>query len=173
VVTHIWEPRWFKTMYTMQGKPNTHDTYASCTGPRTPHIRYLWAVPVHGNLSCWPNRVGHTLLLPRKRASDTIPYTSADQSTGPPPSFSPNITIEAVMNTKHLLMNRLHRSTGPISPVCDQYVQYLLTGANPSVLNQHRWGYNLGGASLPLHTPQPSQPMVLRFPPKGPAWSPN
>jgi hypothetical protein len=28
----------------------------------------------------------------------------------------------------------------PISPVCDQYVKYLLVGANPSVLNQHRWG---------------------------------
>jgi hypothetical protein len=30
--------------------------------------------------------------------------------------------------------------TGPISSACDRYVQYLLTGANPSVLNQHRWG---------------------------------
>jgi hypothetical protein len=32
------------------------------------------------------------------------------------------------------------RLTGPISPACDQYVQYLLTGANPLVLNRHRWG---------------------------------
>jgi hypothetical protein len=32
------------------------------------------------------------------------------------------------------------RLTGPISPACDQYVQYLLTGTNPSVLNRHRWG---------------------------------
>jgi hypothetical protein len=29
-------------------------------------------------------------------------------------------------------------------------------------------GYNLGGAGLPHHTPRPSQPTVLRFPPKGP-----
>jgi hypothetical protein len=28
--------------------------------------------------------------------------------------------------------------TGSISPVCYQYVQYLLAGANPSVLNWHR-----------------------------------
>jgi hypothetical protein len=32
-------------------------------------------------------------------------------------------------------------------------------------------GYNLGGVSFPHHTPRPSQPMVLRFPPKGPARS--
>jgi hypothetical protein len=29
------------------------------------------------------------------------------------------------------------RLTRPISPACDRYVQYLLTGANPSVLNRH------------------------------------
>jgi hypothetical protein len=32
-------------------------------------------------------------------------------------------------------------------------------------------GYNLGGAGLPHHTPWLSQPTVLCFPPKGPAWS--
>jgi hypothetical protein len=30
--------------------------------------------------------------------------------------------------------------TGSISPVCDRYVQYLLAGANWTVLNRHRWG---------------------------------
>jgi hypothetical protein len=32
------------------------------------------------------------------------------------------------------------RFTGPISSACDRYVQYLLTGVNPSVLNRHRRG---------------------------------
>jgi hypothetical protein len=32
------------------------------------------------------------------------------------------------------------RLTGHISLACDQYVQYLLTEANPSVLNRHRRG---------------------------------
>jgi hypothetical protein len=32
-------------------------------------------------------------------------------------------------------------------------------------------GYNLGGADLTHHTPQPFQPTVLRFAPKGPARS--
>jgi hypothetical protein len=31
------------------------------------------------------------------------------------------------------------RPTGPISPACDRYVQYLLVRVNPSVLNRHRW----------------------------------
>jgi hypothetical protein len=53
--------------------------------------------------------------------------------------------------------------TEPISPTCDRYVQYLLTGANPSVLNRHRRGYNLGGAGFPYTTPRPSQPAVSTF----------
>jgi hypothetical protein len=32
------------------------------------------------------------------------------------------------------------RLTGPISPIYDRYVQYLLAGANPSVLNRLRRG---------------------------------
>jgi hypothetical protein len=32
------------------------------------------------------------------------------------------------------------RLIGPISPPCDRYVQYMLVGAKPSVLNRHRWG---------------------------------
>jgi hypothetical protein len=32
------------------------------------------------------------------------------------------------------------RFTGPISLACDRYVQYILAGTNPSVLNQHLWG---------------------------------
>jgi hypothetical protein len=32
---------------------------------------------------------------------------------------------------------QLHQLTGHITPVCDRYVQYLLAGANSSVLNRH------------------------------------
>jgi hypothetical protein len=55
------------------------------------------------------------------------------------------------------------RLTGLISPTCDRYVQYLLVGANPSILNRHRWGYNFEGASLPHTTPRPSQPAISTF----------
>jgi hypothetical protein len=32
-------------------------------------------------------------------------------------------------------VTHLHQLNGPITPACDQYVQYLLAGANPSFLN--------------------------------------
>jgi hypothetical protein len=32
-----------------RGKPDQHDMYASHTSPRTPSVRFLWAVPVSGN----------------------------------------------------------------------------------------------------------------------------
>jgi hypothetical protein len=36
--------------------------------------------------------------------------------------------------------HRLYRFTRHISPACDQYIQYLLMRANPSVLNRHKRG---------------------------------
>jgi hypothetical protein len=61
--------------------------------------------------------------------------------------------------------------TGPISPACDRYVQYLLTGINPLVLNRHRRGLphrNLRIAAT-LSPPFPSK--CFTNPPNGPAWS--
>jgi hypothetical protein len=120
-----------------RGKSDQHNTYASHASPRMSGVRFLWVVLVCGNLSQVIISVGRTLLPSRKRAPDTTP-SLAEWSTGPPPSFSPNIASEAVMKAKHLLTNKLHRFTGPITPACDQYAQYLLTGTNLSVLNWHR-----------------------------------
>jgi hypothetical protein len=36
------------------------------------------------------------------------------------------------------VVTQLHQLTGHIILACDRYVQYLLTRANPSVLNRHR-----------------------------------
>jgi hypothetical protein len=55
------------------------------------------------------------------------------------------------------------RLTGPISPTCDCYVQYLLAGPTHRFLTDIGGGYNLGGASLPHTTPRPSQPVVSTF----------
>jgi hypothetical protein len=52
------------------------------------------------------------------------------------------------------------RFTGPISLACDQYVQYLLTGTNPSVLNRHRRG-------LPHRKPQNSHSALPALPFRG------
>jgi hypothetical protein len=96
-----------------KGKPNTHDMYASHASPRTPLVRFLRAVPVRGNLSLAINSVGWTLLLLRKRAPNPSPSTPIDRSTGPPPSFSPNTTIEAVMKAKHVLTTYYISLLGP------------------------------------------------------------
>jgi hypothetical protein len=46
-------------------------------------------------------------------------------------------------------------------PACDRYVQCLLTRANPSVINRHRWELQ----------PWSCQLSTYHFPPKGPARS--
>jgi hypothetical protein len=50
-ITHIQELQWFESMYTLQEKPDTHDTYASYASPRMTYARFLQAVPIHYNLS--------------------------------------------------------------------------------------------------------------------------
>jgi hypothetical protein len=61
------------------------------------------------------------------------------------------------------VVTQIHQLTGPITIVCDRYVQYLLAGANPSVLNRHRRGYNLGGAGFSQTTLWPSWLTVSTF----------
>jgi hypothetical protein len=68
-------------------------------------------------------------------------------------------------------MNMLHQFTGPISPTCDQYVQYLLTRTPHRSLTDTTEGYNFEGSSFLQHSPCPFQPTVIRFPPKGPIRS--
>jgi hypothetical protein len=123
-----------------RGKPDQHDTYTSHASSCTPGIRFLRAVPTRGNLSWDANRFGQIQLLPRKRAPDTIYRTPADRSW----SRGRKLSSCRWPTT---------RLTGPISPICDWYVQYLLLGANPSVLNQHRQGlqpWRLRLATYPL-----------------------
>jgi hypothetical protein len=66
-----------------RGKPDQYDTYAFHTISRMPGLRFLWAVPVHGNLSRGTDRFGQIPLLPRKMAPDIIYSTPVDRSMGP------------------------------------------------------------------------------------------
>jgi hypothetical protein len=127
-------------MYTLQGKPDTHDTYDFCASSRTPLVRFLRAVLVRGNLSWVINSVGQSHYPWEKETPDYIPSMSTAQSAGLHLVSLLLTTIEAVEKAKHPLINKVHRFTGPISPACDQYVQYLLTEANSSVLNRHKRG---------------------------------
>jgi hypothetical protein len=69
------------------------------------------------------------------------------------------------------MVTQLHQLTGSISLACDRYVQYLLTGANPSALNRHRWGLQSWRCRLAIY-PLPDLPNQLSLlSPNGPAWS--
>jgi hypothetical protein len=37
-------------------KPDPHTTYTSHSSPRTPDVRFLWAVLIHDNLSLFPTK---------------------------------------------------------------------------------------------------------------------
>jgi hypothetical protein len=111
-----------------RGKPDQHDMYASHTSPRTPGIRILRAVPVRGNLPRAADRVGRSHCSREKRAPDTIPSTSADQSAGPYPVSLPSQPIKQ-WRKSNIHQQHATRFTGPISPACDRYVQYLLMGS--------------------------------------------
>jgi hypothetical protein len=77
----------------------------TCTLPTLVHVRVQRTLPV-GSPCMWQPFASHpqhwmnpTAL--EKRAPDITP-SPADRSAGPPPSFSPNTTIEVVIKAKHL-----------------------------------------------------------------------
>jgi hypothetical protein len=145
-----------------RGKPDQYATYASHTSPRTPGVCFLWVVPVWGNLWWVIDRI--------EQAHCSWEKGLLAQSTarrwpirGSIPSFSPKPANDAVGAKPSIYQRPATRLTGPTSPICDRYVQYLLVRANPSTLNRHRRGYNLGGAGFSHTTLRPSQPAVSSF----------
>jgi hypothetical protein len=65
----------------------------------------------------------------------TPPLSPAEWPAGPASISLPNTTIEVVRLSQTFVDEYATRLTRPISRACDQYVQYLLAGVNPSVLN--------------------------------------
>jgi hypothetical protein len=78
--------------------------------------------------------------IPEKKGSYPNPQHADWLIHGSIPSFSLTTDIEAVEKSQAFVGSKLHQFTRPISPPCDQYIQYLIAGANPSVLNRHRCG---------------------------------
>jgi hypothetical protein len=120
-----------------RGKPNQDAMYASHSSPRAPGVHIPWAVPVRDNLS----------LAPTKLKQAPTPGRSLDNQRQTDPAIVLGGLILLPMRQPWSrergfgpMVTQLHQLTGPISPACDRYVQYLLTGVNPSVLNRHRWG---------------------------------
>jgi hypothetical protein len=107
--------------------------------------------------------IEHSHCSLEKGTPDYIPSTLTDRSVALHPISLPLTTIKAMKKVKHLLMNKLHQFTRPISPACDQYVQYLLVGVIYWSLTNIDGDCKLIGAGFPHHSPRSSQPMVHCF----------
>jgi hypothetical protein len=158
-------------MYTLQGKtrPTRHvrfphqSMYARRTlpagGPRT------WQ-PSTSRRQSWTES-----LLPRKRAPGIIPSMPADRSVDPYLVFLPSQPMKQ-WRKPNIHQQQATKFIGTISLACDQYVQYLLIGANRTVLNRHRRGLQPWRCRLATY-PLPDLPNQLSpLSTSGPARSP-
>jgi hypothetical protein len=151
-------------------KPDQHATYTSQASPRTPDVCFIQAIPVHGNLSWVIDRVEQTHYFWEKG----LPIQSTVRRL-----TNPQVRTQFLSRANQLSSGGkatiyrwpATRLTGPISPACDRYIQYLLTGANPSVLNQHRRELQPWRCQLFTYNSLTFPTSYLPFPPKGPAQS--
>jgi hypothetical protein len=138
------------------------------TLPMPVHVRFLWVIPIRDNLSRVIDRVEQA----HCSWEEGFPTQSIARRWlihGPVPSFSPEPANE-VVGAKPSIYRR--PATSLISPVCDLYVQYLLAGANPSVLNRHRRMLQPWRCQLSMYHSANFPISYLPFPPKCPTRSP-
>jgi hypothetical protein len=86
-------------------------------------------------------------------------------------SFCSNTTTEAVCLIQAPVNDKLLDLLGPYHQHVINTFNTFSQGPTHRSLTDTGGDYNLRGAGLPHYTPQPSQLMVLRFPPKGPSLS--
>jgi hypothetical protein len=151
-------------------KPDQHATYTSQVSPRTPDVCFIRAIPVHGNLSWVIDRVEQTHYFWEK-GSRYNPQCADWPIHRSVPNFSLEPTNEVAGAKPTIYRWPATRLAGPISPACDRYIQYLLTGANPSVLNQHGRELQPWRCQLFTYNSLTFPTSYLPFPPKGPAQS--
>jgi hypothetical protein len=135
-------------MYTLRGKTrSTHHTFSTLD---------LYRVPDHTSHMI---HVGNLLLVPTRSKQAPTPRRSlSDQrKTGPtvilghlipPPSRQPWSRGERFRPSGYTATSAYWAHI----PVCDRYVQYLLTGLTQRSLTNTGGGYNLRGADFPHST---------------------
>jgi hypothetical protein len=137
--THIRESRRFKSMYTLHGKPDQRATRI----PHSVHVGFQTICISHGQCIATFHEVINGFVQIHCPWEEGI----LTQSTARRPS-DPRVRTQLLPHNSQwdsgektsFCWQPATRLTGPISPACDRYIQYLLMGANPSVLNQHRQG---------------------------------
>jgi hypothetical protein len=151
-------------MYTLQGKTQT------ICHVRFPHqSTHVWRTLSVGSPRTWQPFTG-------SHEVKTGPYTrkkSWQSKTDWVASFFlPCDNLGVGERGFSPMITQLLQLTGHISLACDRYVQYLLTGANPFVLNRHRRGLQPWRCRLATD-PLPDLPNQLSsLSPNGPVRSP-
>jgi hypothetical protein len=170
-VTHIRESRRFELLYTLQGKIRPTRSTLSMLSPRMVHNHTYLTRSTYRNLSYSHQQIWTDPLHPRKRAPETIHSTTVIRSASLYPASLPQ-QLKSSGEKSSTYWQPTTRLTGPISPACDRYIQYLLAGANRTVLNRHRRGLQPWRCWLPTYpfTDLPNQLSALF--PNGPARSP-
>jgi hypothetical protein len=150
-------------MYTLQGKPDQHDTYASHTSPRTPGVRFLRVIPIRGNLP---------------RAADRVGRSHCSREKGLPTQSLAHRLIDLRVRTQFLsranqwsggesqtsINSRLLGLPGPYHRHAIVTFNTCSWGPTEQFLIDTGGGYNLGGVGLP-HTHSPTFPTsYLPFP---------
>jgi hypothetical protein len=171
VVTHIRESRQFESMYILQGK-----TRPTCHTLST--LSRIWSTIIR--ISRGPHiATFHTVVNRFEQIHCTREEGLPTQSTAHRPS-DPRVHTQLLSHNSQwssgeklsFCWQPTTRLTRPISPACDQYIQYLLAGANRTILNRHRRGLQLWMCQLATY-PLPDLPNQLSpLSPSAPAWSP-
>jgi hypothetical protein len=102
---------------------HTHPTLSLCMVPDHTYLTRS----MHRNLSRVTDRFGRIPLLLRKRNSWLHPQHAGWPICGSPSSFSPTLNQRSSRLKPSFYRQQATRLTGPISPACDRYIQYLLT----------------------------------------------
>jgi hypothetical protein len=125
-------------MYTLQGKTWSTCHTLSTLSPRMVHDHMYLTRFAYSNLSYSRQQIWTYPLHSKRRAPDTIHSTTAIRSAGPYPASLPQ-QPKSTGEKSSSCWQPTTRLIRPISPACDRYVQYLIAGANLTVLNRHRW----------------------------------
>jgi hypothetical protein len=136
---------------------HAHLVYAFCG--QCPHVTTFHWLPRSRNRPLHPEAL---------TTKDRLAHPSSWVTSFLLPCDSPRVGERGF----NLMVTQLHQLTGPISSACDWYVQYLLAGANRTILNRPRWELQPWRCRLATY-PLPNLPNQL-FPlfPNGPARSP-
>jgi hypothetical protein len=169
--THIRESRRFKSIYTMQGKTRSTRHMHLTVSPRMVQTIcisrgqciaiFCEVINSDGQSHCSTKNGLPTQFTTRWLTNSRVRT-----------QFLPRVDHWSSGGKVTLCWRQTTRLTRPISPACDWYVKYLLTGVNSSVLNRHRWGLQPWRRRLSTYHSLTFPTDGLPFPPTGPTRSP-